>query len=62
LNELVNRLAGVRADIWPNAVSVLKLAQDWLQNNKPLPAEMAQPVYLRNNVAQKSKPRIQEPA
>jgi len=62
LNGLVSRLAGVHADIWPDAVSVLKLAHQWLQNNKALPAEMAQPVYLRDNVAQKSKPRIQERA
>jgi len=46
--------AGVRADIWPDARSVIKQAHAWLLNNKALPAEMAQPVYLRDNVAKKS--------
>ena len=54
LNELAGHLAGTRVDIWPDAVSVLKLAQEWLISNKALPAEMAQPVYLRDNVAKKS--------
>jgi len=58
LNELAAGLAGVRADTWPDALSVLKLAQEWLLNNKALPAEMAQPVYLRDKVAQKAKPAI----
>jgi len=58
LTEMAGRLAGMHTNIWPDAVSILKLAQEWLQTNKALPAEMAQPVYLRDNVAQKSKPRI----
>ena len=55
LQELSGQLAGVRADIWPRASSVLTLAFDWLRNNQPLPAEQAQPVYLRDNVAKKKK-------
>jgi len=55
LAELAGRLAGVDVDIWPDAVSVLKLAQQWLLSNNALPAEMAQPVYLRDNVAKKPK-------
>ena len=55
LTELAGRLAGIQADTWPSAISVLKLAQDWLRSHDALPAEMAQPVYLRDNVAQKSK-------
>lgn len=54
LTELAGRLAGIRADIWPDAISILKLAQEWLRNNKAVPAELAQPVYLRDNVAKKS--------
>lgn len=58
LGDLAGRLAGVHTDIWPDAVSVLTLAQEWLLHNEALPAEMAQPVYLRDNVAKKSKPLI----
>ena len=54
LRELSAQLAGTRADIWPRASSVLTLARDWLLRNTPLPAEQAQPVYLRDNVAKKS--------
>jgi len=54
LLELAGRLAGVRADTWPCALSVLELAGEWLLAHKALPAEMAQPVYLRDKVAQKS--------
>ena len=57
LSELSERLMGIRPDIWPKASSVLQLAQDWLNNNEPLPAEQAQPVYLRDNVAKKEKDR-----
>jgi tRNA threonylcarbamoyladenosine biosynthesis protein TsaB len=55
LQELSGQLAGVRADVWPRASSVLTLALDWLRNNRPLPAEQAQPVYLRDNVAKKKQ-------
>lgn len=41
------------ADLWPRAATVLKLAQDWLRNNEALPAALAQPVYIRNQVASK---------
>jgi len=55
LNVLAGGLKGVLADAWPGASSVLKLAQAWLTTNEALPAEMAQPVYLRDNVAKKSQ-------
>jgi tRNA threonylcarbamoyladenosine biosynthesis protein TsaB len=55
LQELAGELAGVRADVWPKASSVLTLATAWLQDNQALPAEQAQPVYLRDNVARKTK-------
>ncbi|MGK2924388.1 MAG: tRNA (adenosine(37)-N6)-threonylcarbamoyltransferase complex dimerization subunit type 1 TsaB, partial [Lysobacterales bacterium] len=40
-------------DLWPRAAMVLRLAEAWLQTHDPLPAALAQPVYLRNNVAEK---------
>jgi len=55
LHKLSGRLLGIRADTWPRASSVLKLAQAWLRSHEPLPAEQAQPVYLRDNVAKKQK-------
>lgn len=48
-------LSGVRADIWPRASSVLALAKEWLIDHDALPAEQAQPVYLRDNVAKKKQ-------
>jgi len=55
LNILSEKLAGIRSDTWPRASSVLQLARQWLLTNEALPAEEAQPVYLRNNVARKQK-------
>jgi tRNA threonylcarbamoyladenosine biosynthesis protein TsaB len=55
LDKLSGQLLGVRPDIWPKASSVLKLAQDWLRSHEALPAEQAQPVYLRDNVAKKKQ-------
>ncbi len=55
LQDLSGQLAGIRSDIWPKASSVLTLAQHWLLTNEALPAEQAQPVYLRDNVAKKKK-------
>jgi tRNA threonylcarbamoyladenosine biosynthesis protein TsaB len=42
-----------RADSWPGAGFVCRLALSWLQSNNALPPALAQPVYLRNNVAVK---------
>ncbi len=55
LQELAGHMAGIHADTWPAALAVLKLAQAWLRCRTALPAEMAQPVYLRDNVAHKSR-------
>ena len=55
LAGLSGRLASIQPDIWPKASSVLKLAEDWLRASEPLPAEQAQPVYLRDNVAKKKQ-------
>jgi tRNA threonylcarbamoyladenosine biosynthesis protein TsaB len=40
-------------DIWPRAGVICKLALKWLESNDPLTAGLAQPVYVRNNVASK---------
>ena len=42
-----------RPDLWPRAAVVLALAQHWLSDHAPLPPEQAQPVYIRNTVAEK---------
>lgn len=55
LDRLAAKLDGVRTDLWPRASTVITLAQDWLRDNDALPAEQAQPVYLRDNVAKKSQ-------
>ena len=57
LDALAEQLFEIRPGIWPKASSVLQLAQGWLSTNKPLSAEYAQPVYLRDNVAKKEKDR-----
>lgn len=55
LRKLSDQLTDIRVDIWPTASSVLQLAQDWLLRHEALPAEQAQPVYLRDNVAKKKQ-------
>ncbi len=51
LRELASGMTGAMPRTWPRAASVLALAQNWLQGHRGLPAESAQPVYLRDNVA-----------
>lgn len=53
LSGLRDRATQCFPGIWPRASAVLKLAQVWLQDNEPLPAAQAQPVYIRNDVASK---------
>lgn len=55
LGKLAGQLAGSRPGIWPKASSVIELAREWLLSNQALPAEQAQPVYLRDNVAKKKQ-------
>jgi tRNA threonylcarbamoyladenosine biosynthesis protein TsaB len=43
-------------DLWPRASVIARLALDWLDHNAPLPAAQAQPVYIRDNVAEKPAP------
>ena len=46
-------LLGVDATIGPSAAALIPLAQQWLQHHQGLPASEAQPVYVRNQVAEK---------
>ena len=58
--ELVKLAIGAEQclpDAWPRACSVLTLAKAWLRENEPLPAGLAQPVYIRNDVAEKPAKR-----
>mgnify|MGYP001827670502 FL=1 len=55
LEKLASQLQDVRPDVWPRASAVIRLAREWLRENEALPAEQAQPVYLRDNVAKKSR-------
>ncbi len=43
----------LRWDVWPEAGAVARLATEWLKNAEPRQASSAQPVYLRNKVADK---------
>ena len=40
-------------DLLPRAATIARLALAWLEDNEPLPAARAQPVYVRNKVADK---------
>jgi tRNA threonylcarbamoyladenosine biosynthesis protein TsaB len=53
LARLAAQFVSVHAEVGPRAASVADLARHWLQDNEALPAEMAQPVYLRDRVAEK---------
>lgn len=57
LEALAGKAAAVHAGLNPSATALLSLAQPWLQENQPLPAALAQAVYLRDNVAEKPKPQ-----
>ena len=41
------------ADLWPRATMILRLAEAWLRDHDPLPPALAQPVYIRDQVAEK---------
>lgn len=55
LESLAAAAPAVHPGLLPSATALLSLAQRWLQNHQPLPAAMAQAVYLRNDVADKPK-------
>jgi len=40
-------------DRWPRAAMILRLAEEWLETHDPLPPALAQPVYIRDQVAEK---------
>lgn len=44
----------VYSDLWPSATHLAELASAWLADHEPLSAHEAQPVYIRDNVAEKS--------
>lgn len=39
--------------LWPSAAAVARLAAGWLRHNEPLAPALAQPVYIRDKVAEK---------
>ena len=53
LSALAAGLKGVLPRAWPTATAVALLAADSLQHTPGLPAETAEPVYLRDKVAEK---------
>lgn len=55
LRRLGCDLKVVRPDLVPRASALIPLARAWLLTNAPLPPEQAQPVYVRDHVADKPK-------
>jgi tRNA threonylcarbamoyladenosine biosynthesis protein TsaB len=55
LRPLAAKASKCYPNIWPRAGMIGKLALKWLESNEPLTAGLAQPVYVRNNVASKPK-------
>lgn len=53
LREMAETAVACYPDLWPHAAVIARLALGWLENNQPLPAALAQPVYIRNNIAVK---------
>ena len=45
----------LQVDAWPRAAAVALLAAHWLRDHQGLPAEAAEPVYLRDKVADKPR-------
>jgi tRNA threonylcarbamoyladenosine biosynthesis protein TsaB len=53
LAEFGTSLESVHPGVWPSAATIIPLAEQWLESRDPLPASQAQPVYIRDKVAQK---------
>ncbi len=53
LERLGRQFISVHDAVWPTAAAVAGLAGEWLKDQEALPAEQAQPVYLRDKVAEK---------
>lgn len=56
LRQLRARLGAVFPDRVPRASALIPLARSWLRDNEALPAHEAQPVYVRDHVADKPRP------
>jgi tRNA threonylcarbamoyladenosine biosynthesis protein TsaB len=57
LTALGGQLQQVQPQHWPRASAVALLAAHWLEHNPGLPAEQAEPTYLRDKVADKLSER-----
>jgi tRNA threonylcarbamoyladenosine biosynthesis protein TsaB len=55
LARLAENARALQVDAWPRAAAVALLAAHWLRNHPGLPAEAAEPVYLRDKVADKPR-------
>lgn len=53
LKDMAETAVACYPDLWPHAAVVARLALAWLEHHQPLPPALAQPVYIRNNVAVK---------
>jgi tRNA threonylcarbamoyladenosine biosynthesis protein TsaB len=53
LDVLAQQAEALHEGLLPSATALLELAHPWLLSHAPLPAVMAQAVYLRDNVADK---------
>ncbi|MDX1555223.1 MAG: hypothetical protein R3212_04285, partial [Xanthomonadales bacterium] len=53
LAERRGQLAAVYSELWPTATGLIPTAEAWLANQEPLAAHLAQPLYIRDHVADK---------
>ncbi|RPH98102.1 MAG: tRNA (adenosine(37)-N6)-threonylcarbamoyltransferase complex dimerization subunit type 1 TsaB [Lysobacterales bacterium] len=53
LEPLCRSAAACLPELGPRAAMILRLAEGWLATHAPLPAALAQPVYIRNDIAEK---------
>lgn len=53
LEPLCRSAAACLPELGPRAAMILHLAKGWLATHAPLPAALAQPVYIRNDIAEK---------
>jgi tRNA threonylcarbamoyladenosine biosynthesis protein TsaB len=53
LKDMAQTAVACYPDLWPRAAVVARLALGWLEHHQALPPALAQPVYIRNNVAVK---------
>jgi len=53
LQELGRNAIACFPELVPRAAMIARLALGWLEDHQPLPAALAQPVYVRNKVADK---------